>query len=56
MKHYCYVRGAAGITKVEVVPGVRNDRAVEITSGLHEGEQVLSHPAATLRSLPAGAK
>lgn len=55
-KHYCYVRAVSGIDKVEVVPGVRGEGAVEITSGLTEGQQVLSDPTEHLRPLQPNGK
>jgi RNA polymerase sigma factor (sigma-70 family) len=53
-KHYCYVRTREGIDKVEVVPGVWSDRAIEIRSGLDQGNRILRDPAVQLRGVRAG--
>jgi hypothetical protein len=50
----CYVKTKDGIEEREVALGLRNDRVVEIKSGLKEGERVLRDPRAVALRLPLG--
>jgi multidrug resistance efflux pump len=51
-KPRCFVKTADGIEEREVVAGVSSDFAVEIKSGLKEGDLILRDPRAVLRRLP----
>jgi multidrug efflux pump subunit AcrA (membrane-fusion protein) len=49
--YYCYVKVGQEIHKRQVVPGLRNDFAVEISSGLKESEPVVRDPRSLVRRL-----
>jgi RND family efflux transporter MFP subunit len=54
-KRFCFVKRGQEIQERAVVPGLATEHAVEIKSGLEEGEQVLRDPRLLLRRLgPAG--
>jgi hypothetical protein len=48
---FCYVKTAQEIQKRKVIPGLKSDVAVEIKSGVNEGEEVLRDPSGVIRRL-----
>ncbi|MBI4657556.1 MAG: efflux RND transporter periplasmic adaptor subunit [Verrucomicrobia bacterium] len=42
--HVCFVKRGAGVAPVTVTTGLFNDRLIEVTSGLKEGDRVLLAP------------
>jgi RND family efflux transporter MFP subunit len=53
-KRLCFVVTDKGVEEREVVPGLGNARAVEIKSGLEEGDRVLLAPRSLLRRATPG--